>query len=264
MDHLKKEFHDDCLYEFELRPRTCKMYVRRLYYAERLTGKPAHKIKPADLEPFKRQVIDGTLGLGRESFKGIQVAVRQFHYWGARKGKWKLNGLSLMRTIKVPRNIANPLLPDELHALMDACRKPLEYRLVYGMSFTGMRIGEIAPIHPSWWRGGWIRFESEKSALGTVREIPVHPHLEEVRDMILAHPPTYDSTLQKVKMRLQRRTGIVFKTHQFRDTFATALQDGGVSHLCRRELMGHDLGLDGVYSAVSRREKQESILVLPY
>lgn len=261
---LKQQFHDHCRYELELKPRTCKMYVRRLVYAERLTGKPAHKIKPDDLEPLKRMAIDGTLGLGRESFKGIQVAVRQFHYWGARTGRWELNGLSMMRTIRVARNLADPLLPDELHALMDACQRPLEFRLIYGIAYTGMRIGEVAPLSGEMWRPGWLRIKAEKAEIGALREIPIHPHLEAVKWKILAHPPTYDSTLQRVKRRLEQRTGIRFVAHQLRDTFSTALHDGGVSNICRRTLLGHDSGLDGVYTMVSRKEKQEAVASLPY
>ena len=261
---LKAEFRDYCLYDLELKTRTVKMYCRRLAYAERIVGKPIHKIKGPDLAAVKRRAIDGDLGLGRESVKGIQVAVRVFHHWGVRTGRWKLNGISLEKTIRVPRNLANPLLPDELHALMDACARPLEFRLIYGIAYTGMRIGEAAPIDGPMWRPGWLRFPAEKAEIGAMREVPIHPHLEAVKWEILAHPPTYDSTLQRVKRRLEAKTGIRFVAHQLRDTFSTALQDVGVSHLCRRELLGHALGLDGVYSAVSRREKQEAVARLPY
>jgi integrase len=259
---LVAEFRDYCLYDLELRPRTVKMYVRRLEYAQRLTGRPVHKIKDIDLDLIKRRCIDGELPLGRESVKGIMVVVRRFHYWGAAKGKWNLNGISLVRTIKVPRNRANPLTVDEIRELKAACERPLEFRVIYGIVYTGMRIGEIAPIEGSWWRSGWLRFEGEKNS--GVREVPIHPELERVKWQILAHPPTYDSTLQRNKRRLEKKTGIRFVTHQLRDTFSTFLQDLGASYLCRKELMGHDLGLDGIYTWVSRREKAEVVARLPY
>ena len=263
MENLKERFTEHQLYDLEHKPRTVKMYVRRLGYAENLMGKAVHEITDDDLYAFKRAALRGELSIGRESVKGIMVAVRQFHIWGAGEKLWPLNGISHVRTIKTFDNLPEPLELDEVATLKAACIKPLEYRLIYLGLYTGMRIGEIAAFSgANWERDGWIRFRGEKN--DKLREIPVHPDLEAVKWQVLAHPSTYDSTLQRVKRRLAKRTGVDFVAHRLRDTFSTHLYDVGIGDRIVKEMLGHAPDVTGRYVLVSRRAKQEAVARLPY
>lgn len=261
---LKRRFADFELYEQERKPRTVKMYVRRLGYAERLTGKSIEEITADDLRTIKRKVIAGELTIGREACKGIIVAVRQFHRWGALEDLWSLNGIEHVRMPRIPRSAPDPLPLKKALALMAACQRPLEYRLIYLGLYAGCRIGESAPIEGAMWRDEdeLLRFIGEKN--DRIREVPIHPDLEVVKWQILAHPPSYDSTLQRVKRRLENRTGIRFVAHQLRDTFATRLYDAGTPDRIVKDLLGHSQDVTGSYVEVSRARKRQAISSLAY
>lgn len=260
---LRERFEHYQLYELEHKPRTAKMYIRRLTYAERLVGKPIEVITPEDMRDLKRRVLIGELVYSREHIKGIMVAVRQFHDWGALEGLWPLNGISKVRPIKTYNGKPNPLPLRSVQILLGACRRPLEFRLIYLGLFAGCRIGESATFWGEQWTDdGWLRFVGAKN--DEIREVPVHPELAAVRWNILAHPPTYDSTLQRVKRRLEARTGIRFVAHQLRDTFSTYLYDSGADDRVVKDMIGHDLGTTGIYIEVSRRRKQETMSGLDY
>lgn len=265
MDELKELFADDLLYVDERRPRTVKMYLRRLDYAERFLNKPAIAMGSHDLLLFKRMFLTGELSIGRESVKGIMVAVRAFKRWGKLHGHCELDDVELVRVPKTEKGLANPLLPEEVQVLLDACERPNDFRLIYYGLYLGTRIGESARISGPMWRpDGFIRFPGEKKTADFKREIPIHPELERVKWEILASPPTYDSTLQRRKRRLEERTGVRFVTHQLRDTFSTYLYDEGVSDRIVKYWLGHAQDVTGLYVDLSRRRQKEGIVKLPY
>lgn len=254
---LITRFADYQLHELEHAPRTTQMYVRRLAYAERLTGKPIHLVTADDLRLLKR-----TCELSSESIKGIVVAVHQFHIWGALEGLWPQNGICLVRTPKVTSDTPRALPMAHAQALLAACHHPLEYRLIYLGLYAGLRIGESAVMSGEMWADGVLRFRGEKN--GHIREVPVHPDLAKVQWKVLAWPPSYDSTLQRVKRRLAERTGVAFVSHQLRKTFATSLYDADTPDEVVRDLLGHSGSVTRLYAPVSSKKRLEAVARLAY
>ena len=96
-------------------------------YVEGLLDRAIQDITPADLRTFKRDTT-----LRRETLKGIIVAVKQFHSWGVLEGLWPDSGLGLVRTPTINDTTSTEALSrDNVVRLLDECRRPLEYRLIY-------------------------------------------------------------------------------------------------------------------------------------
>ncbi|HYN35575.1 MAG TPA: site-specific integrase, partial [Actinomycetota bacterium] len=105
-------------------------------------------------------------------------------------------------------------------------------------------------------------FKGEKT--GKERVIPIHPELEEAKWMILANPPPYETVLQKVKRRLEKRVGIRFVAHQLRKTFATEIYEAGTPDEVVAELLGHTGSVTRLYAPVTTRMRVEAIQLLDY
>lgn len=256
---LKDEFADYMLYELGRSPRTVKTYLCYIRMAERIIGKPVESIDSDDLRQFKRNTPYSS-----QTTKGIIVAVRQFLYWGALEGHWLLDGkISLIKTPRV-LNEGPPALPiEKVRILLDACQRPLEYRVIYLPSYAGTRIGESAAVAgPMWGEDGFLQFRGEKNF--AVRRVPIHPDLERVKWLILASPPPYPTTLQRVKRRLEKRVGFNFVAQQLRKSFASSLYDCDVPDEVVGCMLGHTGSVTRVYAPVSDRRKQLAILKLPY
>jgi hypothetical protein len=97
-EKLKAQFTDYLRSGLGRRPGTVKQYLWRLDYIEHLLDKAVQDITPTDLRAFKRDTT-----LGRETLKGIIVALKQFHSWGVLEGLWPDSGLRLVRTPRIQR-----------------------------------------------------------------------------------------------------------------------------------------------------------------
>lgn len=241
--------------ELDRSERTVKQYEYRVGFVEGRLAKLAEDVIPAELRRLKMDLREE--GYSSSHVKGVVVAMRQYHEWGEVDEAFPPTGVAHVRTPKEENRSPRPLPHSQLRTLLDACRGPLETRVIWLPSFAGLRIAEAAGVE---WEDGWIDLIGKGRKR---REIPVHPRLAERREEILSFRP-HPSSLQNAKERVEERTGISFVTHQLRKTFSTALHDAKVDGLCRRSLLGHALGLDGVYTEISRREKQEAVAALPY
>lgn len=256
MADLKAAFRAYLSDELQRQESTVDAYLYRLRWLEKRFDKRAREITSDDLRALKKT------GLAEETVKSFIVAAHQFHDWGALEGHWERNGISLVRTPRTYPTLPEPLSLDQVALLKAACRRPLEYRLVYVGLYTGTRIGETAALHGSMWEGDWLRFRGEKTQ--RMREVPVHPHLQAVKWEVLGNPPTDPDTMQRIKRRLARRVGFHFVANQLRDTFTTRLYDLGVDDRIVKELIGHTTGVTGRYLEVSRRRKREAMERLSY
>lgn len=258
--NLEARFVDYCLHEIHRKQSTVSAYLERIGWLESYLGKSAEAIDEDDLRSVKR---DRSRGWSASTIKGMLVALKTYRRWAHLEGIIDIGKLDMVASPPVPNSMIRPLTVQQAAALLDACERPLDYRLVFLGCYAGLRIGESSMISDESWHDGTLLFRGEKN--DRPREIPVHPELERVRDIILLSHPSPDTTrFQRTKKRLQRKTGIRFTPHQFRKTFSTTLHDVGVSVLCRKELLGHALGLDGIYTMVSNREKVEAITSLDY
>ena len=256
---LKQQFREYELYELGRKPSTVEKYIERLEMWERVTHKAAEDIGPLDARAFKREAP-----YAAATMRGMITAIRIFHDWGNLEGLWEPNGIERVRPAgNYDEERTSPPLPREkVLALTQACRRPLEYRLVYYGAYAGMRIGESAKVDGSMWEDGWLRFRGEKN--GRMREVPIHRELQAVKWKILASPPTYDATLQRVKRRLEDRVGFEFVAHQLRKSFMTTLFDEDVPDRVVKDIVGHAQDVSGRYIEVSRRRKQEAMARLDY
>lgn len=255
---LRRQFEEYMLYELERKQSTIDQYRHRIDAIEKLLGKEVQDITADDLRWFKREST-----WKKETTKSHLVAVRQFHLWGVLEGHWEQGPIALVRMPRVSDSETTPPLPiEQACRLLEACQRPLEYRLVYYPLYGGTRIGESAAMHGSMWQDGWLRFRGEKN--DRWREIPIHPELERVKWELFASRPTDKATLQRVKRRLAERTGIKFVSHQLRKTFSSTIYDDGTPDRVVKELLGHAQDVTGLYVDVSRRRKQDAVLPLDY
>jgi integrase len=189
-------------------------------------------------------------------------AIQAFHRWESATGVKSLNGICDIGTPSISdEDSPPPLDPKHVHPLLDACRLPLEYRVIYGGLYLGLRIGESGYLHGSMWSDGCIWIKGEKT--NRTRAIPIHPDLEKVMWTLLAHPPTDPTTMQRVKRRLAKRTGVSFVSHQLRKRFAQSLADAGVDKGTRADLLGHRT-VDDLYATPSLSTLKDAIAKLAY
>lgn len=238
---------------------TAERHVERLRTWEKLTAKPATEIAPKDVLHY---LEFNPLNHAGNTRKGMLSSIQAFHRFESAVGDKTLNGLCDIGTPSInDEDSPPPLDPKHVRPLMAACNLPLEYRVIYGGLFLGLRIGESGYLHGSMWSDGCIWIKGEKT--NRVRAIPVHPELEKVMWTLLAHPPTDPSTMQRVKRRIAKRTGITFKAHQLRKRFAQTLADNGVDKGTRADLLGHRT-VDDLYAQPSLRTLRGAIALLDY
>lgn len=257
MAGLKDAYASFLLEEKERSSRTAETYLYRWKVVEEKAGKPIQELSTEDLFALKRVLREA--GYSSAHIKGLFVAVRQVRKWGVVTGRWPQNGVEHVPIPREVNNSSRPLPLDKVRLILGVAADPYELRATYVPSYGGLRVEEAAGLET--WQDGWLDFIGKG---GKPRQVPVHPCLEARRDAILSRPTPHRGTLQSAKERIEERVGFRFVIHQLRKSFSTALHNEGVSSLCRRKLMGHSLGLDGVYTDVSEREQEEAIAVLPY
>lgn len=235
---------------------TVRQYLWRVDTAERVSG--VSIIELAENTDLLRELKLRLkkMGWAPETIKGVIVGVRQFSRWAWLSGLLdRVPNADLVKTPRIEIQEPKPLTREEAHELMAACRRPLEYRLIYYGLFAGCRIGESASMDASHWHDdGVLRFPGNKNRRGRI--VPIHRELQGVKAMILAHPPTYDSTLQRVKRRLEKRTGIDFVAHQLRKTFATVHDECGTPDRIIKDMLGHAFDTTGRYIGLSLSRKR--------
>lgn len=238
---------------------TTARHVERLHTWEKLTGKQSTEITADDVLAY---LADNPLGHAGNTRKGMLSSIQAFHRFEAATGRKTLNGICQIATPSIrDENSPPPLEPRFVRPLLEACRRPLEYRVVYGGLYLGLRIGESGYLHGSMWKDGVVWIKGEKT--GRTRAIPIHPELNKVMWHVLAHPPTDPSTMQRIKRRIAERTGISFKAHQLRKRFAQTLADAGVDKGTRADLLGHRT-VDDLYASPSLSTLRDAISRLNY
>lgn len=255
----KTGFADYYLHVLGRKRSTTERHVQRLGTWESLTGKPVTEIGPQDVLGYLRT---NPLGHAGNTRKGQLSSIQAFHRYEAAMGDKNLNGICQIGSPSVrDEDSPPPLEMKYVQPLKDACRRPLEYRVVYGGLYLGLRIGESGDLSGKTWRDGVIWVKGEKT--DKVRPLPIHPELEKVLWDFFAHPPTDSSTMQRVKRRLAKRTGISFVSHQLRKRFSQSLADQGVDKGTRADLLGHRT-IEDIYASPSLTTLKQAVALLPY
>lgn len=249
--------------ELGLAQRTAKSYSFSLKCLSKWAGKPLEEITAEDLRAFKREADYKT------STKQQVVVAHQFHKWGVVEGLWEPGSILAIRT---PRYVhaapKPPVSPATALRMLEACRRPLEYRLVYLGLYAGLRIAESASVDESNWRRDRIAIVGKGSK---PREVPLHPELVRVRDEILAAKPASVGVLHSSLVVLRERINVVDEgtnpvtSHALRRTCATEMYDyGGVPYEVVAKLLGHGADVTARYARIGWDRMKEAIAMLDY
>lgn len=239
-------------------PSTAFTYVQSKHRIERFLKMAASDMTPDDVRRFLR---DSNYHPATKS--STLVGLKAYRRWGRLEGKWDESGIELLQAPKQTRIPKPALTPDEVLKILDACRRPNDYRLCLFGLFGGMRVSDSAIVGPKEWMSDRIRFVGVKERRW--REVPVHPIVTEKRETILSKQ-TSRGTLKHVCRSLSHYTGIYFTSHTLRRTFMVTLRNLGVPREVIRELTGHahpDV-LTSSYAGVTWPEMVAAISVLTY
>ena len=238
-------------------PGTAFTYEQGLKRIEKWLGMRREALKVDDVRRFLRESA-----YHPATKNATLIAVKAFHRWGSLEGMWTANGLLQLQGPKVPRDPRPSLTPDEVSKVLDACKRPRDVKLAYLGLYAGTRITETAAIGEEQWKGDRLRFEGKGRK---TREVPLHPELQENRNLILGTEVSRD-TLKHVCRSLSHYTGIPFTSHTLRRTFCVTLTEAGVQDGVIESLVGHAQTsiLRTHYSPVTWREMEEAIGKLHY
>lgn len=239
-------------------PSTAFTYIQAKHRIEKFLKKPASEIDTDDVRRFLR---DSNYHPATKS--STLVGFKAYRRWGVVEGKWEPNGVEYVQAPKQHRLPKPALTPDEARKIMDACRRPTEFRVIYFGLLAGCRVSDSAIIGPQQWMSDRLRFVGVKERRW--REIPVHPLLTEKRETILSKS-TSRGTLKHVVRSLSHYTGIYFTTHTLRRTFMVQQRNLGVPREVIRELTGHSHPdvLTNSYAGVTWPEMVRAIAVHTY
>lgn len=230
---------------------TYELGVQRL---ERFTGKARADISAKDVREF---LLSDYHPATKNS---TLVAIKSFHRWGAEiEELWPLNGIMTIEGPRMLRCEKLALTTLEARTLLDRCVRPNEFRAIWLGLLAGTRVSESAMVDETSWvsdgRQGWLRIVGKGSR---PRQIPVHPRLQEKREMILASDATRD-VLKFTCRSLAHVTGIAFSSHLLRHTFARTLRDGRVPRDVIGNLLGHaPTSTTLIYAPITEDEKIEA------
>ena len=194
--------------------------------------------------------------------KNLIVTARSVHRVGALQGRWPQNGVMLVKT------------PGKRMNRRCRCRKTPS--ATCSMSAAPPKsFGWSIPGHsPAPGSGSRRRCATNTGCLGVFGSVvrrrgrwarsPIHPRLQLAKEAILACSPHSAQALHDAAKRMRRRTGIYFHAHQFRKSFAQAMLDREAAWITVQKLLGHTLGVTGVYANPNSRQMQEAVAKLPF
>ena len=263
-DKLLDSFGSYLVDELGRSPRTAVSYRAAINRASTVIGKPAHKVTADDLRDLLR-----TTDYAQATKRGIIVAFHQFHDYGVVEGAWKRNGIASLKTPKVARNIKPPLDTVSAHTLLANSVTGVTARITYLGLFAGLRIREATLLREEHWQGDAIVVPAEIAKGGKKRKIPVHPELQEAKELVLSRTPT-DTTMQVMFGRLRERFGVTdmeggrATPHTLRRTFGSEMYRRGVPWEVVAKLLGHGGDVTALYARIGWDKMTEAVALLSY
>lgn len=255
------EFHRYQVEELGRSPRTAISYGWSLRTLMRWADKRVEDITSDDLRSFKRES-----SYAPATVQGIVVALRAFHEWGALEHYWPLNGISAVKTPRVNKPPREPVSKETARTLLENCRTPLDYRVVYFGLYAGLRISESAAITEREWRFDRLKFYGKGNKL---RSVPLHPELEKRRNLILSAHPKNANVLQSNLSRLRSDLNAVdldgcpVPSHGLRRTFATTLYETTPYEVVGK-ILGHGADVTSRYAKIPFDKMEEAVRGLDY
>lgn len=134
-DKLLVKFSSYLVDELGRSPNTAQGYVWYIKRACKSLNKPCHRINADDLRRFLQET-----DYAQSTKRGVIVAFHQFHDYGVTDGLWKRNGISTLKTPKVPREPRAPLKQEDAYRLLANSLSPVQARIAYLGLYAGLRV----------------------------------------------------------------------------------------------------------------------------
>lgn len=241
-------------------PETGLTYERLLRSGAERLGKPVWEITVPDARSL---MVRSDLSWRWKS--GFISALKSYRRWGRVEGLWTEDGYDALRPPKrrFPEEKA-PVSDETARRLIEEAQGSTAVRIVYLPLFQGLRLQEATSLD------GWTDRMKVQGKGGKLRVLPVHPVIQEVKDLILSFQPASKSTLRSAFIRLQEKLdardvdGKPATPHSLRHTFSCHLTEKRVNPDYIDEAMGHSRGTRGVYSRIPFEYLTETIEKVDY
>lgn len=203
---------------------------------ERVTNKPISRLTVEDMRSVMRnptwhpRTRNLTLSAVKSKLKWLILEKRV-------EVTPELHAILQMRGNRRHYEAKEALSAEEAVKFIAACRRPNDFRLVYLGLFAGTRISEAARIREEHWLEDRLKFPSSKTR--KTRQIPIHPELQKVREVILSKSPPSPDSLKHNMASLAHWTNVAASSHVFRRTFGVTLSEVGVDRDVIGALLGH-------------------------
>jgi integrase len=214
---------------------TAFAYDNHVEAIESFVGKPTWELDVDELRWFLREC-----GLHAATKRGRLVGLRAYIRFLLLEGRidsQRAAALLAVRGPKIKRRMRRPMTVEEMRSVLDACRTPLDYRVVYPGAFQGLRVSDSAILEDAHFLDDRLAFTSVKT--GKWLEVPLHEELARVKNMILSRSTTAGALKSRCQS-LSHYTGIPFSTHTLRRTFARRHDDLGTQEGVVIELLGQE------------------------
>jgi integrase len=249
---------------------TVRRYLDALRFLEQATGKPflsdlSNRLNHHDVVG----AIVANPGYAPESNAILVKAAKSWEKAGEFLGWWKANGI-LELSYGVPAHDPDPPLSQkQVDILWHSCRTAREWRLVAIGLYAGPSVGDIERMDAPCWLddeplGPRLVYRRKKT--GRKVEVPLHPRLASLKDVILNDSGLGEGTLKQTAQRLRKRTGFHWVPGSLRRTFSQRLLDAEVPVHVVKNLMGHAPRevLFSHYATVPYGQKEAAIGTLDY
>ena len=249
-------------------PGTAKAYIGQIHSVERWTGKPFWEIGSDELRAYKRDSP-----YAKTTKQHAVVAYHSLHKWALQDEvqvltRHSIKVLSVVTPGHIPFSPRAPLPLHEARKLLEACERPLEFRVIYLGLYAGTRISESASIGEREWRRDRLVFVGKGAK---ERTVPIHPELERMRSEILSAKPSSVQVLHSSFARLRDRVeaidcaGDSARSHSLRRTFADFLYDkADVPQEVVAALLGHGAKVTALYAPVRFDRMKDSVQRVNY
>ena len=265
---LLKQFTDYTVLELGKQARTAGGYRQCLRTMEIWTGKPFWEITSDDLRAFKRESPHA-----KATKQTVIVAYHKLHEWALLDDVDVLTRFSAkILAVVTPGRlefVERPPLPlYEARRLLEACRTPIEHRVVFLGLYAGTRIDESSRIGEREWRGDRLVFVGKGAKQRTV---PIHPELARVRNEILNAKPASTGVCHSAFARLRDRlhakdaAGDPAASHALRRTIADYMYDvAEVPDEVVGQILGHSPKVTRKYAPVRFPKMKAAIESVDY
>lgn len=227
--------------------KSYRTYVRRFLEWCAANGIDWRSATPKQIRQYKAYLLTV---LGKRSSANPYIAgLKSFYDWALEQGYCNGNPVLTKRLLTKTASLPRYLDDEEVKTVLDYVDKhlpkaSLPFRL---MLATGLRVSEIGRLRPQdvLVRDGRVYLRVVDAKGGKDRYVPVTDPDTAARVLELSRTTGRERlfpnkhTLMKYATRVARATGVDFKSHRLRYTFATGLLSRGEDLDVIQEILGH-------------------------